>query len=277
VRRELIPVLERDFPKFSVESLCALNESALEVAELLQQLADRMWTEGCVRAGRDEVLLDAGVFARTPAAVRKVAVARAVAALFPAGDAPALRSEHYRDGAALAEADTGTELSLPRGVKARREHGVIYFRRGPEPEPFTPRELPLPGGIGLPELRLRVECEIMPEGTVSPEHAADLASDDRVYVSLDAVQLPLTLRSRRPGDRFHPLGAPGEARLKEFLINSKVPQHERDRIPLVTDNAGRIVWVVGHRIGHPFRLTSRAQRVARLRVRELGARGPRPR
>jgi tRNA(Ile)-lysidine synthase len=44
----------------------------------------------------------------------------------------------------------------------------------------------------------------------------------------------LVVRSRRPGDRFMPLGSPGQAKLKDFLIRRKVPRAERDSLPLVT-------------------------------------------
>ena len=54
----------------------------------------------------------------------------------------------------------------------------------------------------------------------------------------------LTVRTRRPGDRLRPLGAPGERRLKEVLIDRGVPRAERDRLPLLC-RGERILWVPG--------------------------------
>ncbi|HET8945353.1 MAG TPA: tRNA lysidine(34) synthetase TilS, partial [Candidatus Polarisedimenticolia bacterium] len=65
---------------------------------------------------------------------------------------------------------------------------------------------------------------------------------------------------RRPGDRFHPQGAPGSRRLKQFLIDRKVPVDERGRIPLVLTGE-RIAWVVGHRIDDRFKITPATRRV----------------
>jgi tRNA(Ile)-lysidine synthase len=62
----------------------------------------------------------------------------------------------------------------------------------------------------------------------------------------------LTVRSRRPGDRLHPLGAPGSRRLKEVLIDRRVPRGERGRIPLLCCD-GRIAWVPGVTIDQSFR------------------------
>jgi tRNA(Ile)-lysidine synthetase-like protein len=61
------------------------------------------------------------------------------------------------------------------------------------------------------------------------------------------------LRSRRPGDRLRPFGSPGERKLKELLIDRKLPLAERDRLPLL-EVAGRLVWVPGVTIEDACRL-----------------------
>ncbi|HVR74342.1 MAG TPA: tRNA lysidine(34) synthetase TilS [Planctomycetota bacterium] len=64
---------------------------------------------------------------------------------------------------------------------------------------------------------------------------------------------PLQLRARREGDRFWPLGAPGEVKLKEFLRARRVWPADRGGVPLLVAGE-RIAWVVGHRIDHRFRV-----------------------
>lgn len=71
----------------------------------------------------------------------------------------------------------------------------------------------------------------------------------------EAVTLPLTVRNRRPGDRLRPLGSPGSRKLQDVFVDRKVPGIARDRVPLVVDRAGRIVWVVGHAIAEDCRVT----------------------
>ena len=74
--------------------------------------------------------------------------------------------------------------------------------------------------------------------------ALPLAEGDRV-----------TIRTRRPGDRIHPLGASGSRRLKEVLIDRRVPRQVRERLPLLCV-AGRIAWAPGVTIDERFRLES---------------------
>jgi tRNA(Ile)-lysidine synthase len=94
-----------------------------------------------------------------------------------------------------------------------------------------------------------------------------------VGVAAAALQLPLAVRSRRPGDRFRPLGAPGKRKLQDFLVDRKVARDERDTVPLVVDGRDRIVWVVGQAVAEDFRVTDPSQAVILLRVRHLGGVG----
>lgn len=74
-----------------------------------------------------------------------------------------------------------------------------------------------------------------------------------------ALDLPLapgscaTVRSRRPGDRLQPFGTHHTRRLKDLLIDHKVPRERRDRVPLLCVG-DQVAWVPGITIHHPFRL-----------------------
>ncbi len=171
--------------------------------------------------------------------------------------------------AALAEAPVGAAVSLPGACGARREHGTVCVSLAGAGDGIAPRVLAVPGTVELPEVGLALSCEALPAGSIGPQSAARQATDRQVFVSAARLGGPLTVRSRRAGDRFHPLGAPGETKLKDFLINGKVPRHERDRIPLVTTGPGEIVWVAGRRIAEPFRLTQDGEPAVRLRLEEL--------
>lgn len=92
----------------------------------------------------------------------------------------------------------------------------------------------------------------------------------RALLDAGLLRGPLTLRTRRPGDWFHPLGAPGSKKLKDFFIDHKVPRPERDRTPLLT--AGEeVVWVVGHRISERFKLRPGTRNILILEAERLPA------
>ena len=93
-------------------------------------------------------------------------------------------------------------------------------------------------------------------------------------IAAEPVRGPLAVRTRRPGDRFSPLGMGGRGRkLQDFLVDRKVPRRDRDRLPLVVDSDDRIVWVVGQSVAEDFRVTAPQQGVILLKARRLGGVG----
>ena len=67
---------------------------------------------------------------------------------------------------------------------------------------------------------------------------------------------PVIVRNRRPGDRIKPIGARGRKKLQDLLVDRKVPRETRDRVPMIVDRHGRIVWVVGVAMADEFRVTA---------------------
>jgi tRNA(Ile)-lysidine synthase len=78
----------------------------------------------------------------------------------------------------------------------------------------------------------------------------------------------LALRLRASADRFHPQGMPSPVRLKDWMINAKVPRAIRDRLPLLISGE-QVVWVPGFRVGQPHLVRAETRRVIKLVFRKL--------
>lgn len=94
------------------------------------------------------------------------------------------------------------------------------------------------------------------ESTFIPEIQATMtvaSNGQQPFMLPTGVEPKFTVRNRRDGDRFHPLGAPGSKKLKDFLIDRKVPAEQRDRLPLLLWN-GEIVWVAGIEVSERFKV-----------------------
>jgi tRNA(Ile)-lysidine synthase len=90
------------------------------------------------------------------------------------------------------------------------------------------------------------------------------ASRWTVLVDGDRLLSPITVRPRRPGDRFAPLGMGGRhMKLSDFMVNEKVPVELRSQWPLVV-SGDDIIWVAGLRLDERFRVRADTQRVVRL-------------
>ncbi|NCU33195.1 MAG: hypothetical protein EOM23_09765 [Candidatus Moranbacteria bacterium] len=89
----------------------------------------------------------------------------------------------------------------------------------------------------------------------------------RAYLDYNKLpSAPLTVRSRKPGDRFFPQGAPGSKKVKDFMIDQKIPRQHRDTLPLVV--AGdEVIWPVGTRIADPYKITDKSREILVLEYR----------
>ncbi len=89
---------------------------------------------------------------------------------------------------------------------------------------------------------------------------------------LDADKIPageLVIRSAPCGDVFAPLGMGGQTtKVQDYFINNKIPRRARAHWPLVCVG-GQVLWVVGYRIAHPFRITEDTRHVMHLEMKKL--------
>jgi tRNA(Ile)-lysidine synthase len=93
---------------------------------------------------------------------------------------------------------------------------------------------------------------------------------EEAVLDLDKLRLPLTVRGRRPGEGWQPLGMDLHTQsLQDFFINQKVPAHWRDRWPLVC-SGGRVAWVAGLRPSEAFKVSDSTERFLRLRLVKQG-------
>lgn len=260
VRHDVMPVLKTIAGEGVVDALARTASLIQEDADELDRRATEMSRAIVLSDGR----LDAAALAAaSPAMARRVIRA----ALAPAAGGRFLSLEHVEAVRSLINEDARKAVQLP-GATVTLEDGAIRIvaSSGPvEPVSFE-TSLPVPGTVRVPGLVMSAEV-----GSVTPDELAALrARADTVAVQ--GVDAPaLTVRSRRPGDAIRPLGAAGRRKLQDVFVDRKIAREDRDRIPLVVDDRGRIVWVVGHTIAEEFRVTSPGERVLLLKVtRNLG-------
>ncbi|MBI5042767.1 MAG: tRNA lysidine(34) synthetase TilS, partial [Nitrospirae bacterium] len=68
------------------------------------------------------------------------------------------------------------------------------------------------------------------------------------------------------GDYFYPAGMKGRKKLKEFLIDHKIPRADRDKIPILIDKNNDILWIMGLRMDERFRAKEDTKRRLVVRI-----------
>ena len=252
VRLDLMPRLARDYNPRVRDAMLRLSRIAGDDSDFLDSELDRHW-DGIAIVGETGVLLDAGELVGLHSALQRRAMRRAYS--LAAGDSRALGENHLDAMLRLAQDRRGgRSLDLPRGISARFEANVLRIFRRDEgrPAPNLPRNY----SIRVPQDDGEtVAFEVdgwqgsMRMGTSPSSRDTDAPPGKRFTASLkrDVLGGEITLRSRRPGDRFQPSGMTGNKKLQDFFTDLKVPRDQRDSVPLLVCERG-IAWVVGHRV-----------------------------
>lgn len=104
------------------------------------------------------------------------------------------------------------------------------------------------------------------ELTLERKNVANETIDKSPMVAmLDAAKLsfPLTLRPWQKGDKFSPLGMKGFKKVSDYLIDKKIPLHEKECIMVLCSN-NDIVWLVGHRIDNRFKISPTTETILKI-------------
>ena len=91
-------------------------------------------------------------------------------------------------------------------------------------------------------------------------------SDSCITIDKEKVEFPLTVRIIQTGDRFTPFGMNGSKLVSDYLTDKKVSLWAKRSQLVVTDAHDHILWLVGHRIAHPFRITPSTTTALRIEL-----------
>jgi len=198
-------------------------------------------------------------FERLPAPLRAATLREVLPAL--RGDRPLTRAETQRLLAALS----GQDESPVSGLDV--EWNADGPRIVPSPHPSGPpesRQATLPGTTALWDDQ-RLELRVVDAGNRPFLDRLACADGTLELADADLVGAPLSVRTRRPGDRLRPLGAAAEARLGHILQRRHISALQRERIPLLCDEGG-IVWAAGCALADRVRVSEDTRRILVLRL-----------
>ncbi|MCA9865528.1 MAG: tRNA lysidine(34) synthetase TilS [Anaerolineales bacterium] len=268
LRTALLPELETYNPQIR-QRLLEMGSIFVAEEEALSSPEEALWFDVVLNESAHLITLNQNAWREQPTAWQRRLLRRAVAALRPGLRDVSFRSLEAARRVAL-HGQTGSRLELPGGVTLLVNYGEITL--------FTPAANLTAGLPQLPDARMLlfpVPGQIALSGgwrlTADWLKTAAIEWDDlhhnrdpwRAYVIHNAAAT-LTVRPRYPGEKMRPMGMDGERKLKEIMIDRKIPAHARARWPIVATDE-HAVWVVGHLIDQRSAVLDGTSRLLRLR------------
>ncbi|GAB4492415.1 MAG: tRNA lysidine(34) synthetase TilS [Anaerolineales bacterium] len=274
LRHQLLPQLEAYNPQIRH----TLAKSALALQgdyELLNELVNSAWENTVSVAGNGFVAFNLPYLRQMSPALRRNLFRRAAFTL-----KPGLRDVGFE---ALERACTLKATELAGGLKTLIEGETLYLTEDeaelPTPYPqisvqcsvfshqYSVSSIQLENGWELHSslltpLRGQAENWSLMTDNWSAHFDADLAKTS----PSTNLRTRLTVRPFRAGDRFEPLGMPGQTmKLSDLFVNLKIPKRFRKNWPVLCVE-DEIAWIPGLRMAHGYRVTDSTRRVLVLRL-----------
>ena len=257
IRHELLPLLKHYNPQ--IESTLAATAAHLREMEAYLCGEAQAGLQRClVHGGREKIILEKEPFLSYFSVLQKYILQEAWKRL--GGDLRIFSSALWN---ALDEfiwagrRDRG--FALGAGELWLTERALVLLGAKPQQQ-----ERDIAGVPGLYPLWNGYLLEIKAV-SVSLEEAENNAESKSVFIDAGLLQSDLSVRTPRPGDRFHPLGLQGHKKVADLLSEAGVPVYERQLVPLLV-SGDEIVWLCGIRLNHQFRLTPGTGTIYQLKV-----------
>jgi tRNA(Ile)-lysidine synthase len=264
IRLDLIPYIDNLFKTDIVNSVSRMANLVKEDSSFIEQQIDKVYNDINVEIKDNEATLNLElVKGYHIAAVRRV-IRNLIKAI--RGTLRGIGNVHIDSITDLIEnGRTGAMLHLPGGLRVLKSYEMLkIYLYGEEPgvQDFDKR-LIIPGTTYIDEINSSVEAVIID----APEDVRDFirAKGESMvqFFDYDRLKSGINIRYRRDGDLFKPLGSIGTKKLKEFFIDSKIPRHFRDQIPLISKDK-EIMWIIGHKISDKFKVTENTKTILKL-------------
>nr|MBN1228515.1 tRNA lysidine(34) synthetase TilS [Anaerolineae bacterium] len=267
IRHEVFPILETVNPNVRVN----LTQTASVLAahyDVIREKID-LTCEMIVRAKTPElVAFDIEAWRQLPLALQRATLRRAARHLHKAQQD--ISFQHIEDAKDVAMyGQTGNRATLPGGLEVHVDYELLKISMvGHLPDPpdwpllEVDESIPIHdlGEVSLPGSEWLFSLQVYDGPRSGSLWESVLADPWSNPLNASVLTCPLTLRTRRPGDRFFPLGLGGTQKISNFMINEKIPAVWRDYIPLL-EAGGQIVWLAGWRLDERFAVREDTQEV----------------
>jgi tRNA(Ile)-lysidine synthase len=259
IRLELLPALERDWNRALTETLARLGEIAA---------AEESWwhsevvktAAGVIRDSHDGLLLSVPRLVELHPALGRRVLRFAVE--LAKGDTRRTTFGHIEALYSLAARSGAGKTQLP-GLEACRSFEWIRLARPGGPVAVSAVSLAVPGSISLADgTILQLDLVPAPLSRLADSRYTDTGN----HLDWDLVKDRVCLRPWSPGDRYRPLAANREEKLKDLFQRARVPLWKRHGWPIIA-SGGVIVWARQFGVAAAFAVTEATR--AALRVAEL--------
>ena len=304
IRNELLPWVTENINSRAAEHILAVSEFAAQADAYFEMEAERILEESCSKRreeGKQPNSQNAGeadgkesgtgqsskvaenemkmctkintdIFDPQPEILKTYIVRRMI--LNAAGKAKDITERHIRSVMDLSGPGGGHTVDLPYGLKAVRGYETLGIVQNKNPsQMFGSDQKQERKPVFENKINLETDMDEILDlgGTHIRLHAVHRKKEPEIpknqytkWFDYDKINVGLAIRYRKNGD-YLTLSGGGKKKLRRYMIDEKIPENERDRIPVLADG-DHVLWVVGYRISDYYKITDETEHILEAEV-----------
>lgn len=259
IRHKLIPILERDYNPKVRNALAHLAETIALDLGYIEAAVEQQYPKIFKKKKGALVLLDKKKFRDLHDALKFRVLQKALRVLDPECE---LNFGHWNEIRKALEDDVQKfEVTLPNDLAVAFERKEVLLKKPSVAAPQENYEYSLEPGskVKIRELDLTFSCEVS-DSRIFKEDRYDKTCG---IFDMERITFPITVRNRRDGDIFQPLGMKYTKKLKDFLIARKIPSYNKNQLPVFVSGE-QIFWVYGVEIGERYKVFHKTRRFLKI-------------
>ncbi len=234
IRHNILPVLEKEINPSSIANIAKASEIISEEEDFIEMFSKESY-KSCVLDEKDNsIIFDAERFNNFHAAVRKRIIRMAIELL--AKSVKDISYTHIESVIDIFEGKTGRSYNLPYGLKVEKSYNLVVIKNNDD------KTKDFLYNINIDEEIFVEECGIY----VSISKEKPKADAEYKYFDSEEVGENFFVRSRADGDRIVINKDGRSKKVKDILIDYKVPRDERDKVAVI-GNQKCLLWVYPYR------------------------------
>lgn len=263
IRLKAIPYIEKNFNKEVIFALNRLAYSSRKDMELIDSIVEEKYNEFCV-IEKKYIIIKESAFHEMEAIITRIIRKALMEVSLKFNN---FEMKHIQDIIKLQKGNTGKQINITNKVLAINEYGDIKLKVN-DIEEVNSSEI----NISKKDIENNDLCYAKKDFTFkiyNKDNFNGFINSNFIKVFDISNVSNITIRNRQNGDKIVPLGMKGSKKIKDILINAKVPKDLRDNIPLILfDN--EVAWILGLKTSDKFKVTKDTKTFLEIRFSGKG-------
>lgn len=259
IRNNILPMLEESINGGATLHMYETAEQLSQLYDFAVKSCDNAYRDACVEETETKVSLDARKILTMDEYLQSMLIKQAIDTLVPGNRD--ITHVHLRDVLSLLNKGGTKSVNLPYNITAVSSYNTLTLTREELLSEGLCETKIIPDGSSVKASGYTVRAELIDNfegfdyGTLQYTKCFDYGKIKDVLV----------LRSRKGGDVISVTADGGTKKLKDYMIDVKIPAGIRDSVPVIA-SGNDVLWVVGYRISEIYKVTKETKRIIKISV-----------